>query len=346
MDDQQPPAAAAGQNRVEEIAGQVVAAAVWAPSVHNTQPWRFTADSGRLGLHADDSRRLAVADPDGREMLVSCGAALFTARLTLRSLGWIPRTRILPEPSQPLLVARVAWSRRAAPTGLELQLASQVRQRRTHRGGFGPLPLPAALIGVLRQGAQHDHAELRVLADDASRAALAATAREADRALRSDPRYLRELTAWTAAPGSGRRDGVPPASYPRGQDLACPQFPGRDFARGHGWGTGMVSAVPPGRSAGLVCLLTTAGDTPGDWVNAGQALQRILLTAAASGVAAALHSQPLEIAPTRERIRASMCGGSFPQMIIRLGTVIQNAESIRLPASSVLARDGGDLSAR
>ncbi|MGB7588139.1 MAG: hypothetical protein WBM00_05470, partial [Solirubrobacterales bacterium] len=165
------PAALAGRGGV---AGQVIEAAVWAPSVHNTQPWLFAPDDGQVILHADRSRQLTTADPDGREMIISCGAALFTARLALRSRGWIPQTQIFPEPSQPLLVARVTWLRREPPTEFEQQMFGQVRQRRTHRGGFDSLPLSAALIQVLRDGAQRDGAALRVLADGASRAALAA----------------------------------------------------------------------------------------------------------------------------------------------------------------------------
>lgn len=76
----------------EEIARYVVAKAVWAPSVHNTQPWRFTVGGQEISLHADADRRLVVADPNGREMLISCGAALFNVRLALRSLGYIPET--------------------------------------------------------------------------------------------------------------------------------------------------------------------------------------------------------------------------------------------------------------
>ena len=93
----------------QEITRYVVAKAVWAPSVHNTQPWRFTADGGpQVSLHADADRRLAVADPDGREMIISCGAALFNVRLALRSRGYIPQTCLLPEPGQPTLAARVS----------------------------------------------------------------------------------------------------------------------------------------------------------------------------------------------------------------------------------------------
>src|SRR6516165_3100759 len=93
----------------EQIARYVVAEAVWAPSVHNTQPWRFGTGSDQagpqIGLYADPERRLAVSDPDGRELMISCGAALFTIRLALRSLGWVPETRVLPDPGQPAMVA-------------------------------------------------------------------------------------------------------------------------------------------------------------------------------------------------------------------------------------------------
>src|SRR6516165_6447765 len=109
----------------EEIAAQVVAAAVWAPSVHNTQPWWFGAHGQEISLYADASRQLGVADPVGREMMISCGAALFTARLALRSLGYIPETSVLPDPGRPLLVARVNWRRRAPADGFEQRLYSQ-----------------------------------------------------------------------------------------------------------------------------------------------------------------------------------------------------------------------------
>src|SRR5215467_10295580 len=99
-----------------------------------------------ITLHADAERQLRVADPVGREMMISCGAALFTARLALRSLGYLPKTRLLPDPGQPLLVARLSWQQRAARTEFEQRLFGQVRQRRTHRGGFDLVPLPPNLL--------------------------------------------------------------------------------------------------------------------------------------------------------------------------------------------------------
>jgi hypothetical protein len=319
-----------------EVTAYVVGAAVWAPSVHNTQPWWFAADGNGIALYADCARQLNVADPGGREMMISCGAALFTAKLALRSLGFAAETRVLPDRANPLLVARLRWRRRAAPAGFELRLFSQVTRRRTHRGGFEPLPLMPGLLGALRQGAERDGTTLRIAADEGSTAALAAVVEMAERVQRSDSGYARELAAWAPPPGSPRLDGVSPSSYPARPDRTSPYFPGRDFARGHGWGLPASSPAAAARFTGVVCLLTTPADTPADWVHAGHALQRILLTSASYGAAAALHSQPVEVGWLREMIRIQLGDGSYPQLVLRLGTVIQNAVSVRRPPGSVL----------
>ncbi len=321
----------------EEITRYVVARAIWAPSVHNSQPWRFTADGGQqLSLHADTSRRLAAADPDGREMMISCGAALFSVRLTLRVLGYIPETSILPEPGQPTLVARVSWRERADPDEFERRLSSHLLTRRTHRGAFDPQPLPPDTLAVLRAGAAREAAMLRIVADDGHRAALAAVIQAAEHQLRRDGERLRELARWTPAPGSASRDGVPATSYPARPEHTDPDFPGRDFARGHGWGMPPLSLATSHRSAGVAGLLTTADDRPADWVNAGQALQRILLTASACGAAVALHSQPLELPWLREFIRTQLSDGAYPHLVLRVGMVTQVAASVRRDPEDVL----------
>ena len=321
----------------EEIARYVVASAVWAPSVHNTQPWRFTADGGsQISLHADADRRLAVADPDGREMMISCGAALFTARLALRALGYIPETRVLPDAAQPALVAEVSWRDRAAADEFERRLSGHVLPRRTHRGAFDPEPLPPDTLAALRAAAAREGAALRIVADDGRRAALAAAVQSAEHELRRDAERLRELARWTPAPGSACRDGVPATSYPARAERTQPYFPGRDFARGHGWGTPPLSPATSHRAAGVAGLLTTTADRPADWVNAGQALQRILLTASTCGAAVALHSQPLELPWLREFIRTQLSDGACPHLVLRIGLVTQVAVSVRRDPDDVL----------
>ncbi len=315
------------------IAAHVVGEAVWAPSVHNTQPWWFSMDPGGLYLYADPARRLAASDPDGREMLISCGAALFTARLALRAAGWIPEAQVLPDPVQPLLVARLSWQRRSAPNDYERRLSAHVRSRRAHRGGFDPLPLAPEFITALQNSADRYETVLRLVTDEGIRAALAEAVQEAERALGLDSARVRELTAWTSPAGSSRADGVPANAYPARAERTFPYFPAPDFALGRGWGLPPLS-TGPGRSAGVVCLLATRSDAPADWVNAGQALARILLTNAAWGVATALHSQPFELGWGRRL--AGTRPALYPQLLLRMGTTVQAAVGVRRPPASVL----------
>ncbi len=128
----------------------------------------------------------------------------------------------------------------------------------------------------------------------------------------------------------------PPATRLRAE-RTDPDFPGRDFAHGRRWGMPPLSTAPWPRSAGVAALLTTAGDRPVDWINAGQALQQILLTASSHGVAAALHTQPLELGWLRESIRTRLSDGGYPQLVLRFGAVTQTAAGVRRPPDDVLS---------
>jgi hypothetical protein len=320
-----------------EVSHFVVEAAVYAPSVHNTQPWWFSTGDREISVHADVERRLPVADPDGREMMISCGAALFTARVALRYLGFVPKVQLLPDPDLPNLVARIRYDGdQTAAVEYERALFAEIPRRRTHRGGFDPEPLPSVIMSALRDEAAREKAKLRIMADESERGALAAVVEAGDYALRLDAARVREQARWALPPGSPRRDGVPATAYPARPDRTEPSFPSRDFARGHGWGlppTG-TGAVP--RSAGVVSVLTTTADLPHDWVNAGQALQRVLLLASSCGVTAALHSQPLEVINLRDFITRVLCDGEYPQMVVRLGTTGQASASVRRRVDEVL----------
>ena len=103
-----------------------------------------------------------------------------------------------------------------------------------------------------------------------------------------------------------------------------------------------LSSATSIRAAGVAGLLTTAADRPLDWVNAGQALQRILLTASASGAAVALHSQPLELPWLREFIRTQLSDSAYPHLVLRIGMVTQVAVSVRRDPQDVLFAAGGD----
>jgi hypothetical protein len=101
-----------------------VRTAALAPSLHNSQPWRFRLVDGGVEVHADRTRQLEVLDPSGRELLVSVGAAVFTLRLAIRCEGRIPAVEIFPDPARPDLVALVRPGTPAQPSAASLARVS------------------------------------------------------------------------------------------------------------------------------------------------------------------------------------------------------------------------------
>jgi hypothetical protein len=321
----------------DEIARFVAAAAVQAPSVHNSQPWRFHHGDGEFSVAANNERQLRIADPHGREMMISCGAALFNVRVALRYLGFVPKVRVLPDPDLPNLVARVTWDQHVAPLEYEKELYGQITKRRTHRGGFDPVQLPDTLLATLHEEAAREEATLTLLQNDHLRTvAVAAVVEAGDCALRLDDARSKEQAHWAPGPGSHRQDGVPPTAYPAVPERMEPEFRSRDYAHGRGWGLPPEEQEPVLRSPGVVGLLTTSVDHPADWIHAGQALQRVLLVAASSNVAAALHSQPLEIPLLRDFMRIDLAGRAYPQMVLRFGATSERAVIPRRPVDEVL----------
>ena len=143
-------------------ADYLIATAARAPSVHNTQPWRFRVGEHAIELRADVRRKLLV-DPLGREMLISCGAALFGLRLAVRSLGYLPVVELLPDPAQLRLLARVSLGAAAPMTARERRMLDALPHRHTHRGPFAPGPLPAGLLAGLQHDALAEGAELALI---------------------------------------------------------------------------------------------------------------------------------------------------------------------------------------
>jgi hypothetical protein len=309
-----------------------------APWVHNTQPWKLRTAGPALELLADPSRQLRRTDPAGREMLLSCGAALFGLRLGLRSLGCLPHVALLPEPDQPNLVARLDVAGEAAMTRHESELLAALYHRHTHRGTFVPGEVPPRLVDGLRTDAIAENAELIVLPAPSQVAWLVELALAAAREQSASPEITAETRNWTRPAGSSARDGVPALARadaparPEASEigLSGARLPPRDY--------GEPGLLPAGGSPPPVtAVLVTASDRPRDWILAGQALHRILLHAATRWVFASLHSQPLELPALRAEISTGLDLTGAPQMILQFGRSNTAAATPRRAVPDILA---------
>jgi nitroreductase len=321
-------------------------AAACAPSLHNTQPWLFVADDQDLAfeIHTDAARRLPLTDPGGREMVISCGAALFNTRVAVRHLGFRPAVSLLPEPRNPAFLARVGWGAYAAATREVMLMEHAIAQRHTHRGQFTAEPVPQSLIDELRAHALAEGALLHIIDRPEPLRLLAETVRVAEAAHRADPGHVAEVTGLS---GSARRSWLE-----RVPAEACGHNPGGALLAGRDY-TGLTDVCdfrPRRRTprTGTVAVLTTAQDTRTDWLRAGQALQRLLLYAAAHRVMAAFHTQPLELPELRAELQARLTADHFPQMILRLGRATHARTTPRRPTAAVLlrSRPGGAVTAQ
>ncbi|GIH81571.1 Acg family FMN-binding oxidoreductase [Planobispora longispora] len=323
-----------------------VEAAAWAPSVHNTQPWSFVVSGEEISVRFDSDRRLAVEDPAGREMLISCGAALFNVRLALGEMGYEPVVRILPDPDRRALLAtvRLGSAVAAGAAGEHIRLLhAQIERRRTHRGDFTGEELPERFVEAVCGQAAAEGVRLTPVRSAAGVRVLAALTRAAQEVQAQDQGFSLEVLRWSRSPDSRRRDGVPADAYPHeagpGGDASFAQ---RDYVHGRPWGYEPPERPEPPEppaetgSPGVVALLTTAGDEREHWLAAGQGLQRALLFASAYGVRATFHTQALELDQLREFIRGRLCSGEYPQMLMRLGVTSEEAGSMRRPLTEIL----------
>jgi nitroreductase len=324
-----PPRAAPLRGLTEAALTGCVRAGVAAPSIHNSQPWRFRIHDGGIDVLADRSRQLTVIDPSGRELLVSVGAALFNVRLAIHQQGRAPALRLFPDPAEPALIARIVPAASVRPDASLSALAAAIPQRHTNRRPFTRAVIPAWILEDLTAAATREGATLRV-ADAVRRGAILSLVRTAERRLRAQGIYRAELTEWTRA-APGRRDGVPPRAF--GPCDMLEALPLRDF--------GLTEPRLERRGEQFepyptIVVLSTEGDTERQWLRAGQALQRVLLAATVHHLAATPLTQPLEI-PELRRELTDTTADQWAQVILRLGYGEPTTRTPRRPLADVLA---------
>lgn len=221
----------------EQTLARCVQTAALAPSLHNSQPWRFRIADGTVDVFADRNRQLEVLDPAGRELLISVGAAVFTLRLAVGAQGRIPLLTVLPDPELPDLVARIRTGRATTPSAQVNALAAAITARHTNRRPFADAVVPADSMEQLSVAAAQEGAVL-TRASAVSRDTIIGLGQAAEARLRARGSYRAELGRWTQ-PRTHRRDGIPPTAY--GPWDAMEHMPLRDR-------TGAPATVAPHRT--------------------------------------------------------------------------------------------------
>lgn len=309
--------------------------AIRAPSVHNSQPWRWRVGPHSVHLYADPDLHLVRTDPDRRDLMVSCGIALNHCVVALAALGWQSKIHRFPNPSDPNHVASIELHRQT-PAEVDVSLAAAIPRRRTDRRRFSNWTVPKGDIALMAARAARSGVRLLHVVDTT---ALKSLVQQAVRQHADDDDYLRELTAWSGRHAS--LAGVPARSAPAPDPTA--ELPGRVFA-------GPVLAQPPETTSGddnaVVLALGTREDDELARLRAGEATSLVLLTATALGLASCPITEPLEIRETREAVREEVFQlNEFPQMLLRVGWAPLNADPLpstpRRPLADVVTRLDG-----
>lgn len=310
--------------------------AILAPSTHNTQPWLFHMTGNQVELHADFSRQLRAIDPEGRELIMSCGAALSHLVIALNHFGYAAEVEAFPVSEQPDFVARVGLGDPLDPDVENVLLFNAIPRRRTNRLPFKEWRVQEELLVVLQKTAETEGAWLHLMTDDAARSALADLVAQADRLQWADKAFREEMSAWVHPGRNSHRDGMP--DHVQGTVNLLAEA-GSLFARAFDRGAGhAIKDRAIALQAPTLGVLGTEGDTPAEWLAAGQALARVLLRARAEDVWASFLNQPVQVPTLRSRVCDVVGRSGYPQAVFRLGFGPEVHPTPRRPLRDMLVR--------
>ncbi|MBM3949443.1 MAG: nitroreductase [SAR202 cluster bacterium] len=328
--------------------------AILAPSGHNSQPWVFRIQDDAIELAADVRRDLPVVDPNRRELVISCGAALGFLRIAAHRFGY--HAKVVPFPDSPTLdlprqtpgsrgwgsgaaLARVSFRQGVLPSSDDQALFKATTLRRTNRMPYDERLLPPSLLQGLAQAASAEGAWLQFVPKGERRDRIAEMVEQGSRALAGDPKFRRELAAWIRSNWSGKRDGMPGYAFGAGmpRSFAMP-FLIRTFDWGKTQGT---AAMDLALAAPELAVLGTPSDTPQDWLKTGQALSQVLLRARAADVSAHFLNQPVQVPDLRARLPDLLgrLSAGCPQLVFRMGFAREVRPTPRRRLDEVLAKE-------
>jgi len=305
-----------------EVVRDAVMLASRAPSLHNSQPWRWVVDGAALHLWADPRRLMPATDHTGRELTLSCGAVLDHLRVAMGATGWDSATERLPDPNEPDHLATLRFRPVDTVTEAQRQRAAAIRRRRTDRLPFAAPAAWPALESALRGAVVPYDVMLDVVADDA-RPTLAEASRLTETLRRYDTAYLSELRWWTS-PFESDATHVPESAL-----LSSSEAERVDVARAFSpAGGGQRRQDIDHDHSKILALSTHHDDARLDVLRCGEALSAVLLECTVAGMATCTLTHMTEIAESRHVIAQITATAGQPQLLIRVGRSPANGQQV------------------
>lgn len=302
--------------------------AVRAPSVLNTQPWLFAVDEHLVRLYPDRARQLLALDPAGRELAISCGAALAVLGVAARRFGYQTESHLQPIAEHPEVFGALLLTRPDEPTDEDRALFDAIDVRHTERAAFDDAPLPSAMIDTLVAAAAAEGIRLHVVTEPGPKEDLADLVARGLLAQSEDARITEEIRAWLRLDGAPQRDGVPARVKTPWDRHAAFRTPVPELAE---YRRKLVAEAPA-----LLVLATDTDDTIA-WLQTGRALGRLLLVAATDGAAVSYINQPVEVDALRTEL-GQRIGEEYPQLVLRIGHSGGREPTPRRPVRDLLLK--------
>ena len=294
-----------------EVVKEAVLLACRAPSVHNSQPWRWVSGGGGLHLYVDRTRWVHNTDHSGRESLISCGAVLDHLRVAMAAAGWQAHIKRFPNPDNIDHLASVEFSPYELVADVDRNRAEAILQRRTDRLPFRCPTFWARFEPALRGSVDGTAAMLDVLSDEV-RSRLAEASQLTETLRRYDASYHAELQWWTSP--FALSVGIPPEA------LASTSEQWRvDVARDFPARSDTDRRADLSVDGSKILVLSTAGDTRAEVFSCGEALSTVLLECTMAGMATCTLTHLIELDESRDIVRRLIRERGEPQVLIRVG---------------------------
>lgn len=304
--------------------------ATLAASSHNTQPWRFKLEPGRIVVLPDLTRRCPEVDPDDHHLYASLGCAAENLLLAARAAGLEGHASCDGAPARITIALESATPHRSA-------LFDAILERQCSRTEYDGSQLSSEQLRLLSDAGHGSGVSVMLLTERQQKEQIAEYVTAGNTAQFGDRRWAEEMKKWirfNAREATHRRDGL------YGAVLGIPNVP-----RWLGEASmGLLATakrqnekdIAHIRSSAAIAVFFSAVDDPRHWIAAGRSCERLTLEAAALKLRTAFINQPVEVPALRAQLASFLGISARPDLVVRIGRGRATPRSLRRPVEDVL----------